>query len=327
MNRTHLYNLLATAAVATALCACEYKDLEDDIILETYPVTVDFSWEHVDSIPQSYRLAVYPADKSTYINKERRALFDIYNTRHTIYLPMGKYNMVAWNNDGEHVITEGYDQQRTLRATTQLLRDDYLPRVLDSLNVNADVRDYPDYLTHHVAEGFNVIRTEDGDSNIVVLHPDSMVIRVDVRVNGIGGLTWINQARGIMTDVAATRYLSFDRLTEDTCAVLFDCEWKERDSLVYASFFIFDKLDNLNRVPDFGQEPQQYMYLFFWLDQGNVYLPINISRYLAARKEEDRLIVIDIPSLGIDLRNFLSSDSGFLITIDEWEGENIDVPI
>lgn len=313
----------------TVLCACEYKDLDEDVILETYPVRVDFSWENIDSIPKSYRLAVYPADKSTYINKEKRAVFDVYNKRHTIHLPIGNYNMVAWNNDGEHVMTDGYDQQRTLYATTQSLasQEGLMPKVVDSLEINKDIRDYPDYLTHYVAENFNVIRTEDGDSNIVMIHPDSMVIRVDVKVRGIGGLTWIKQAKGIITDVAAKRYLSYDRMTEDTCAVIFDCNWKEKDSLVYTTFYIFDKYDNLHKVKDYTTEKRQYMYLFFWLDVGNVYIPLNISKYLAARKDEDKLIVIDIPSLGIDLRNFISSDSGFFISVDEWEGEYIDVGI
>ena len=322
-------NIILGIALAASLCSCEYKDLDEDIILETYPVTVDFAWENIDSIPRSFRLAVYPADKSTYINKEKRAVFDVYNKRHTIYLPVGNYNMVAWNNDGEHIITAGYDEQKTLYATTQKLaaEETFMPKVVDSLKVNRDIRDYPDYLTHYVAENFKVIRTEDGDSNIVVVHPDSMVIRVDVRVNGIGGLTWIKQAKGLITDVAAKRLLSFDKLTEDTCSVMFDCEWKERDSLVYSTFYIFDKLDNLHRVKDFRKEKQQIMYLFFWLDNGNVYIPINISRYLAKRREEDKLIVIDIPSLGIDLRNYISSDSGFFISIDEWEGEYIDVGI
>lgn len=321
--------VLIIAALAAPFCSCEYKELDEDLILETHPVTVDFAWENIDSIPKSFRLAVYPADKSTYINKEKRAVFDVYNRRHTIFLPVGNYNMVAWNNDGEHVLTAGYDQQKTLYATTQVLAEENseIPKIIDSLHINKVVRDYPDYLTHYVAENFKVVSTEKGDSNVVIIHPDSMVIRVDVRVNGIGGLTWIKQAKGIITDVAAKRYLSYDKLTEDTCSVMFDCNWKERDSLVFATFYIFDKLDSLNKVSDFGKEKQQMMYLFFWLDNGNVYIPINISRYLAARREEDKLIVIDIPSLGIDLRNYISSDSGFYISVDEWEGEYIDIGI
>lgn len=317
-------------AVLVGVCSsCEYKNLEDEIILDTYPVKVDFSWENVDSIPKSYRLAVYPADKSTYINKEKRAVFDIYNKRHTIYLPIGNYNMVAWNNDGEHIITAGYDEQRTLHATTQSLitQESTIPTVIDSLFVQKDVRDNPDYLTHHVADNFTVIKTDNSDDNTVILYPDSMVIRVDVRVHGIGGLTWIRQAKGLLNDVAAKRYLSYEKLTEDTCAVMFDCNWKERDSLVYSTFYIFDKFDNLNKVKNITKEKQQYMYLFFWLDQGNVYIPINISKFLAEREEDGKLIVIDVPSLGIDLRNFMSSDSGFFISVDEWEGEYVDIGI
>lgn len=319
----------AIMVTAVALYSCEYKDLDEDIIQETYPVSVDFAWDCVDSIPKSFRLVVYPADKSTYINKERRAVFDVYNKKHTIHLPVGHYNMVAWNNDGEHVITAGYDEQKTLYATTQVLASEetFMPKVVDSLKVCRDIRDYPDYLTHYVAEDFSVNRTENGDSNIVMLHPDSMVIRVDVKVNGIGGLTWIKQAKGLINDVAAKKYLSYDKLTEDTCAVMFDCEWTEKDSIVYATFYIFDKLDNLNKVNDYSNERQQYMYLFFWLDNGNVYIPLNISRFLATRKDDDKLIVIDIPSLGIDLRNYISSGSGFFISIDEWNGEYIDIGI
>jgi hypothetical protein len=325
----NIKTIILMAVFAGILSSCNYKELDDEIILDTYPVKVDFSWENVDSIPNSFRLVVYPADKSTYINKEKHAVFDVYNKKHTIYLPVGNYNMVAWNNDGEHIITAGYDEQRTLYATTQSLmsQDSTMPNIIDSLSIQKDVRDYPDYLTHYVAEEFTVIKTDNGDDNTVMLHPDSMVIRVDVRVHGIGGLTWIRQARGLMNDVAAKRYLSYENLTEDSCAVMFDCDWKERDSLVYSTFYIFDKYDNLHKVKDYNKEKQQYMYLFFWLDQGNVYIPLNISKYLAARRDKDKLIVIDIPSLGIDLRNFMTSDSGFFISVDDWIGEYVDVDI
>lgn len=319
----HNVGVLAMSAVLTAgLYSCEYKDLDEGSELNS--VTLDFTWENVDSIPLAMRVAFYPADAATQANFNKGyTFFDLPRTiwPATIQLSAGSYFVTAWNNDTEHVLTDKYVSQTTLHATTPAYNSRGsldTPSVLDSLYNGQKVLDYPDYMVHaNKVNEFEVVYAANNQE--LVLHPDSMVVTVDYKVHGIGGLSWVKQARGAIDNVAGKRFMAYPNRTEDPVAVMFDCKYNEEDSLVYGSFYVF------GIEPTETEKLSHKMVLFFWMDGGKVYLPIDVTKAFDAYRRENKKILIDIASLGIDLRDYISSKNTFDIELDEWEDVSIDI--
>lgn len=307
--------------VMTGMTSCDYKDLIDGTELKN--VTVQFAWEDVDSIPDAMRVAFYPADPATMESMPMGyTYYDMPKTiwPATVQLPIGIYHVTAWNNDTEHVLTEKYESQSTLNSTSP----EYNPRgsfdtpaLLDSIYNGQKVLDYPDYMVHANTVDYEVLKGS--EMKKLTLQPDSMVVAVDYKIHGIGGLSWVKQIRGAINNVAGRRYIAYDNRTEEPVAVMFDCQYNEEDSLVYGSFYIF------------GIEPTETknlthkMVLFFWMNEGKVYLPIDVTKAVKTYRQENKKILIDIPSLGIDLRDFISSKNTFEVDLEEWSDVNIDV--
>lgn len=315
--------IVTTLFLTTAgLTSCEYKELEDGSVLN--PLTVVFDTVKIEKTPKAMRVAFYPADDDTRANMTKGyTFFDLPRTiwPATIQLPAGLYYVTAWNNDTEHVLTDGYGNQETLHATTPAYnaRGTFdTPNVLDSIYNGQRVLDYPDYMVHaNEVDAFEVFYGKEHQT--LVLKPDSMVITIDFRIHGIGGLSWVKQIRGAVNNVAGKRYIAYPDRTEESVAVMFDCEYNAEDSLVYGQFYVFglepSEITNLNHK----------MVLFFWMNGGKVYLPIDVTEAFRRARKEGNRVLIEIPSLGIDLRDYVSSKNTFEVNLEEWDDVKIDV--
>lgn len=308
-------------AAITAFSSCDYKSLEE-YSHELSTLKLDFEWARVDSVPQAMRVAFYPADDDTRSNFTLGyTFFDLPKTiwPASIKLPPGIYHVTAWNNDTEHIITDKYGSQATLFATTQdyTVRGTFdIPSVLDSIYNGQRVLDYPDYMVHANEIDYDIQYASEQE---LLLRPDSMVITIDFLIRGIGGLSWVKQIRGSINNVAGKRFMAYPNRSEESVAMMFDCRYNAADSLVYGSFYVFDvEPTNLNNLI-------HKMVFFFWMDGGKVYLPIDITEHIANYRHEQKKIIIDIPSLGIDLRDYISSKNTFDIELDEWEDININI--
>lgn len=315
-----------TALLTAGLASCEYKELDEESALN--PVTINFDWNekldnNPESVPGSMRVAFYPADDLARANMNKGyTFFDLPQSiwPATVQLPAGIYDVVAWNNDTEHVLTDKYGSQKTLHVTTPTYNSRGTfdtPSVLDSIYNGQRVLDYPDYMVHSINPEEEILYGV--PSQKITLVPDSMVITVEYKIHGIAGLSWVKQARGAVNNVAGKRFIAYDNLTEDAVAVMFDCSYNAEDSLLYGKFYVFGieptELNNLTHK----------MVFFFWMDAGKVYLPIDVTKIFANYRKDQTKIVIDIPSLNIDLRDYVSTKNTFDIDIDKWDDVNIDI--
>ncbi len=319
-TKKYIMLLAAGGMITVGMSSCEYKELDEGCELNN--ITLDFTWEKVDSIPKAMRVAFYPADAAAqaYLTKGY-TFFDLPKSYWpaTIQLPAGIYHVTGWNNDTEHVITDKYGSQRTLYATSPAYAPKGTfdtPSVLDSLYNGQRVLDYPDYMVHANEVDFEVFR---GQEQKLIMAPDSMTVTIDYIIHGIGGLSWVKQARGAINNVAGKRFIAYENRTEDNVAVMFDCNYNTEDSIVYGRFHVF------GIEPTELQKMSHKMVLFFWMNEGKVFLPIDVTKALEAYRKDDKKIIINIPSLGIDLRDYISSKNTFDIDLDEWDDVNIDV--
>lgn len=314
--------LMAVVVAALTFSSCEYKDLGDE---EGYSkkktkFMLVFDWDKVDSIPQSMRVVFYPHDLSQYA--QGYTTFDVLNRDTTIELPAGTYDVTAWNNNTEHVITSTYAKQESAYATTGNYSphgDVNMPKVLDSLYHGQKVLDYPDYMVHANKMQFEL--SEKDNIHRLVLAPDSMVVTVEVKLHGIAGLEWCRNIRGAINNVAGKRFMAYDNLTADTVAIMFDAQAHEADSTVTAKFWVF------------GLEPsdltslQHKMIFFFWITGNQVYVPLDVTNIIARARKDDKYILIESQDLGIDLKDYVrEGDTGWTVNAEDWDN-TVEIPI
>lgn len=314
--------LMAIAVAATMLTACEYKDLDDNSggSVKKTKFALLFDWDKVDSIPQSMRVVFYPKDLSQYA--QGYTVFDVLNRDTIIELPAGTYDVTAWNNDTEHVITSTYAKQESTYATTGNYSphgDINVPKVLDSIYHEQKVLDYPDYMVHANRMLFE-LSTKDNVHSLV-LTPDSMVVTIEVKLHGIAGLEWCRNIRGAVNNVAGKRYMAYDNLTADTVAIMFDAQAHAADSTVTAKFWVF------------GIEPSDLSYLthkmifFFWITGNQVYVPLDVTKVFARVTKDDDYLLIESQNLGIDLKDYVrEGDTGWTVNAEDWDN-TVEIPI
>jgi len=322
MMRKRYHILLAVVASVMLLGACEYRDLEGLSVMEKADFVLDFSHDRVDSVPMEYRVAFYPADERTRENITMGyMLFDLLNKRNTLSLPVGNYRVTAWNHDTEHIQTSGYGNREEVKATTQQYHSRGVfdtPKVIDSLYQGQKILDYPDYMVHANVESFTLQSGTLGQS--LVLHPDSMVISMYIEIGGIRGMQSVVEARGCINNVPGTRYIAADNLTKDTVVVMFDCQLDADQNKVRASFYLF----GLN--PTDHPDLEHQITLFFWLPNGKVYIPLDVTNLLRSMAGK-RNVKVDIPDLDIDLREYITPSNGYSVEVDGWDNVLIGVDL
>lgn len=309
------YALMAITMAAMTFTACEYKDFGDEggSSKRKTKFMLVFDWDKVDSIPQSMRVVFYPHDLSQYA--QGYTTFDVLNRDTTIELPAGIYDVTAWNNDMEHVITSTYTKQEATYATTGNYSphgDANIPKVLDSLYHGQRVLDYPDYMVHANRMQFEL--SEKDNIHRLVLAPDSMVVTVEIKLHGIAGLEWCRNIRGTINNVAGKRYMAYDNLTADTVAIMFDAQAHAEDSTVTAKFWVF------------GLEPtdltslQHKMIFFFWITGNQLYVPLDVTNIIARAKKDDTYVLIESSDLNIDLKDYVrEGDTGWTVDAEDWD--------
>ena len=303
--------------------SCEYQSLEKMESMERAEFTLDFAHDRVDSIPTEYRVAFYPADEKTLENiTTGYMLYDMVNGPHILNLPVGTYRVTAWNHDTEHVMTNGYGNRNMVSATTQQYHSRSAfdtPKVVDSLYNGQTILDYPDYMVHANVETF--ILDAGPQEKHLTLHPDSMVITMTVNIGGVRGLSEVLEARGSINNVPGVRYIAKENLTKDSVVVIFDCEVDAEQNTVRAKFYLF------------GLEPTDFpglehkLVLYFWLRAGKVYIPIDVTNLFNKARQNGSGVEVNIPDLNIDLRDYITSSSGYEVTVDEWDNIHIGIDL
>lgn len=300
-----------------SFASCDYKDLEEDMSARTQ-IHLNFDWNKVDSIPKSMRVIFYPDDsylKS--IIEQGYVTFDVYSSGMDVALPSGTYKMTAFNNDTEHVFVNNQIDHNGIFATTSASLTRTIvdaETLLDSI-YSQKILDYPDYMVHTSSEEV-IIK---GDRQTVTLTPDSMVVRVDFRVDGVTGLEHVQQIKAVMGNIAGKRFVTPDDVVQDTCAVLFDCGWDADNNSISAQFHVWSVL------PNYKEQDGQKLTLLIWMKDSKVYLPIDLTDIYRGFRKNDLVFDINIKDTNINLNEFLPAQSGFEIDITEWEDIRIDV--
>lgn len=300
--------LLAVVIASMMTASCEYKDFEEsDASEDLVPILLSFDWSNVDSIPTKMQVMFYRGEHGGYKR------FDVGNETTTVYLEPDDYQVTAWNNDATHVYYQGYEARKNVSAKTPEYNPQNAPglqKILDSLFVGQQVLDYPDYMVHANREN---VKVERNVHQQVMLKADSMVVTVDVNLGGIAGLEIVRQVKGAIGNVAGRRYMAYENKATDPVTVLFEARANAADSTVTAHFWVF------GLEPEELQGSEHKAALFFWTSRGKVFLDMDITE-LIRNNGDKNFLAIDIPNMGIDIRDFLPPP-GMGVEIDDWDDE------
>jgi len=325
MKQTFQRTTVHLSLVLALLSSCEYKDLDDSLYPESWKrQSIALSWDYscLDSIPKSFRVALYPADELTREKLTQPCLlYDVYNTNAVLSnLPGGYYKVTAWNTDTEHcIINDVSDRDKVNATTTTFYTSGANPSaVLDSLYYGQPIYDTPEYMVHANKEMFHVV--DDMLNQPLMLTPDSMCVTVDYIIHGISPLHLAKQVRAAVNNVTHSRLIAYDRETRDTCVIMTDCLTNPNDSTIHGRFYLY------GMEPEDFQKMDHTMTLFFWLDGRNIFFPIKINYYLRPYRREDNVIYLEIPDIGLNLRKYINTTGSFEINVDEWDDIQMDIP-
>lgn len=308
--------LLAVILGMMTVSSCEYKDIDEHDFSSSVPVRLHFNWEAVDSVPQRTIVVLYP----TQDGKLTRGYmwFDVLNRDTVVQIPTGTYNVTAWNSDHTHVYIPRYAPQKSVYATTLDIATNNmyaLPNILDSIYDGQKVLDYPDYMTHANKTLFEI--TKSSTLQELDLDMDSMVVAVDIQLKGIKGLELCKRVKGTINNCASKRFIAHDNLTEECATVAFDMQ-VQGDSLLTAHCYIF------GTEPTGQRNLNHKMLLFFWLKNGRVYIPIDVTEVFAATDSDSNRLVIKSDNININLYDYLQNSS-MVVDIDEWDNTSNDI--
>ena len=321
-----IYIPIITAAVlllSAGLSSCEYKELDDGSILST--VTLDFDTQNVGQSPTAMRAVFYPADQLTMTNMTMGyTIFDCPQSSWptNCKIPAGKYYITAYNNDTENIIVEQMNDRYNMKATSLKYARGHQekPSVIDSIYNNQPVLDCPDYMVHAVANNYHEIEVAPGESKIIKLFPDSMVITVNFKLKDIKGLDWVRECRGSLNNVAGKRYITPENETEDSVAVMFDCNFNPEENTVYGKFYVFGLYPSNSTIV-----LSHKMVMYFWMNKGQIFLPIDVTDIINNAGRQGGDVTIEINNLDINLKDYVSSPNTFDINVDEWTDVNVEV--
>ena len=313
----------AVVMLSAGLTSCEYKDLDDPSILST--ITLDFDTLNVGQCPTAMRAVFYPADQYTMSNMTMGyTIFDCPRTNWptNCRIPAGKYYITTYNNDTGNILVEQMNDRENIKATSLEYARGHQekPSVIDSIYNNQLVLDCPDYMVHAVANNYREIEVAPGESKTIKLFPDSMVVKVNFKLKEIKGLDWVRECRGSLNNVAGKRYITPENVTEDSVAVMFDCEFDAEENAVYGSFYVFGLYPSNSTIV-----LSHKMVMYFWMNKGQVFLPIDVTEAINKAGREENDVTIEIDNLDINLKDYVSTPNTFDINVDEWTDVNVEV--
>ncbi len=198
MNRK-VYYIIVLVAVAMALTGCrrhKYYDLE-----QSYgTLRVVFNWDGYIDIPPGMNLVFYPSvDNCDGDVVSSPILQQLQYDGGKISLPVGKYDVVVYNDYTYNILYRGMDNFMTAEA--YLNGYDRLPLS----RTNASVRSFTEPDLFYVAQIRDLVVS--GHEQTVEIRPELKTLKLFVHV-GVDGVQYVSQADGSITGAASNVMLS-----------------------------------------------------------------------------------------------------------------------
>lgn len=308
---------IAILLISMLMQSCYYVDFFDPYEVQEIPVK--FTWADEESTPKSMRVILYPADETTRQRiQQGYTIFDMYSSGKNITLPIGMYNAVSFNTDTENMLVDGYEKAENLCVSTinyPLDQSRNYNSLLDSLFNGLPLKYCPNYMVSGTVDSFKV---NPSGNEALVIRNSPIVKKVNVEISSIEGLQSLRYVMMSLGPLPCSSKIVNAEESSGNCVLLCDAT-SNADSLRVSSTFSMFSLNPSMK------EKEHRLVLLFWLNEGNIYIPIEIGKLEKYYVPEEDTYNIVIDNLNVDLRDSLNKQDGFDIDVSEWEDENIDI--
>ena len=299
-TKRYITEILMLAALMASV-SCQHKDLCYDHPHNGH-LQVVFDWAKVsETVEQNMELFLFPVGGGRPLHYQ---FYNIYGGY--IDVPSGVYKAICANTGtGANRFEDSSDTFSGFTVTTR------------ALSKSEDAILEPDILySDHISDG---IRIDSGKDQTLTMYPAQRTPRYTVIVKNVRNLNGAKNCTASLTKLSCSYRAADDEALDDSHSQSFEMARAGESSLV-GMVTIFGHRHNecLNHI----------LTLHFDLQSGNeLNCTVDVSDRMTELARDGRMSGEIIIDLDIDLPKPISNGSGFQPTVDDWEGEEIDVSI
>lgn len=327
----HIMMFLLVAVMALPFVSCEHKDLCYHHP-HTVKIKVNFEWHFAPNAdPTGMCLYFYPEDGG----KGRR--FDLSPTGGEIELTIGKYNVIAYNNDTDSIrYTSGdYYKHKIYTRDCNIfepigksVRSEAIPRPPETQN--EPVRLQPDIMWGCTARGIEI--TDDGTSYVhevidsstkgpqfiidsaneyeFTFYPEEIICTYTYEIHNLNNLKYTGEMSGIISSMSGEYYPATGALGTDYITVPFGAYRRMSDNVIYGRFYTF------GQHPDY--DDRHYLMLYIWYSDNYIYpFQWEVTKQVHDAPDQ-RHVHIVLDATGMELPDPIINGSGFIPSVDDF---------
>lgn len=316
MNKT----MIALSLSALLLAGCEYKPLCYDFEMSGTG-TLIFDWKGDTTCVTSYMKTVFHGDKEDDVRS-----FDMPGRDGGAYRLMpGAWTPVAWNGDAEAILMRGtgspetyiaYTRTTSVKSATRMESRGEMPQVKAP---SEPVIVEPDPLWFGLGDPVWILPNREAEDRTVVMEPRT--ITIDVTIHDVPNLKWTTQYGGALSGLASGVNCADGVPLGDPATEAFYM-YSPADSTLNLNITSFGLCPEKD-----GSYPQNHLTVYLILGDGTQwYCVMDITEALRGAPFDERTLTLSLDLYGgIPVPAPVSGSSGFLPTIDEWYGVEIEL--
>lgn len=231
-------NYIYCILISLVLFSCVHKDFCTEDEETDMTVKVVINWPDGTVIPANMRVFFYP--KNNVKGNTRYFMFDLPGRGGDVKLSHGEYSIVAYNysQDGNFLgVDETSFETVKLKTDRTRWRGVSLYEDLNGKNVN----EAPE-MVYISSKNNQVISNKLRSTQVVELDAVPAVCHFTYEVNGIKGLEYISEFKGVLSKVASFVLVGSDKLDREESFVVFDGKTDESKNRITGEYNIFGNI-------------------------------------------------------------------------------------
>lgn len=322
---------MVAAIVALSFTSCEHKDLcyqhPHGIKLE-----VEFNWENApEAAPGGMCLFFYPEDGG----KPRR--FDVAKDGGNVYLEVGKYNVVIYNNDSEYVrysYSNYFDHMLYTRESGILepigrgRRSNGIPRPPDTSDesvrlapdmmwgcsaMNIEVTDFGAKYTHEVIGSDKKepqLQIDAVDKFKFIFYPEELMCRYTYEVINLKNIEYVYEVCGLLTGMSGTYTLATGEIGADCVSLPVEAFKDSKAQIINGEFHTFGHRPDVDK--------KHYMMMYFCYSDSMIYPFYWDLTDQVNNAPDPRRVHLVLDAVNVDLPDAIKNGSGFIPSVDDF---------